>query len=90
MKPIVIEAFQMTKESFNDNTRWPQWLHEAWTGDILLFDPNHTECNWKDMPLVLYVRRGPPLPIEWGDWIIKGLLDGLCLCSADAFENICE
>ena len=31
-KPIVIEAFQMTKERRQDNSEWPSWLNEAWNG----------------------------------------------------------
>ena len=29
-RPVVIEAFQMTKERRWDNSEWPNWLHEAW------------------------------------------------------------
>ncbi len=28
-KPVVIEAFQMTKERRWNNADWPNWLHEA-------------------------------------------------------------
>ena len=30
MKPVIVEAFQMTEERRHDNSEWPQWLHEAW------------------------------------------------------------
>jgi len=29
-KPVVIEAFQMTKERSWDNSEWPNWLNMAW------------------------------------------------------------
>ena len=29
-KPVIIEAFQMTKERRWDNSDWPEWLHMAW------------------------------------------------------------
>ena len=32
-KPVVIEAFQMTKERREDNSEWPVWLHDAWNKD---------------------------------------------------------
>lgn len=33
-RPVVIEAFQMTKERRWDNSEWPTWLHEAWRGEL--------------------------------------------------------
>ena len=41
-KPIVVEAFQMTGERRQDNSEWPEWLHEAWNkdpGDTYSLDP---------------------------------------------------
>ncbi len=29
-KPVVVEAFQMTKKHRWDNSEWPEWLHRAW------------------------------------------------------------
>jgi len=29
-KPVVVEAFQMTKETRASNADWPTWMHEAW------------------------------------------------------------
>jgi len=29
-KPVIIEAFQMTKERCKDNSEWPNWLNQAW------------------------------------------------------------
>ena len=29
-KPVVIEAFQMTKERRLSNADWPEWLNRAW------------------------------------------------------------
>lgn len=32
-KPIVIEAFQMTREHRATNAEWLNWMHEAWMLD---------------------------------------------------------
>ena len=32
-KPVIIEAFQMTRERRWDNSDWPVWLHQAWQRD---------------------------------------------------------
>ena len=32
-KPVVIEAFQITEETRNDNKDWPNWLNQAWNKD---------------------------------------------------------
>jgi len=32
-KPVVIEAFQMTKERQHDRSDWPSWLFDAWKED---------------------------------------------------------
>jgi hypothetical protein len=29
-KPVVIEAFRMTREVRESNTDWPEWAHVAW------------------------------------------------------------
>jgi len=33
-KPVIVEAFQMTRERRLDNSEWPTWLHKAWQKSI--------------------------------------------------------
>lgn len=32
-KPVVVEAFQMTKDRRQDNSEWPEWLNIAWNAN---------------------------------------------------------
>ena len=85
-KPVIIEAFQMTKERRYDNSEWPNWLHEAWNKDI------GVGAMWG-------VQGGEQLcvgtlegmhNITWGDWIIKGVKGELYPCKPDIFEATYE
>lgn len=89
-KPVVIEAFQMTEERRNDNSDWPQWLHEAWNGlpdqdGTLHVDPDDPERH----KLVVYTIEGVHR-ITWGDWIIRGVKGELYPCKPDIFEMTYE
>ncbi|MCG8429605.1 MAG: hypothetical protein MJA29_00300, partial [Candidatus Omnitrophica bacterium] len=42
-KPVVIEAFQMTKERRWDNSEWPNWLNYAW--NLEPSDPGAVFCK---------------------------------------------
>lgn len=46
-KPVVIEAFQMTKERRWDNSEWPNWLNMAWNSEpsegAVWIDPDDIE-----------------------------------------------
>lgn len=89
-KPIVIEAFQMTKARRADNSEWPNWLHEAWNMEpgkgalwIDPYDPSRER-------LVIGTKEGDPDWITWNDWIIRGIKGELCTCKPDIFEMTYE
>ena len=84
-KPVVIEAFQMTKERRWDNSEWPEWLNEAWNMEpsqgavwIDSDDPKHER-------LVIGTLEGVHRP-EWDDWFIQGIQGELYSCKPDIFE----
>ena len=84
-KPVVIEAFQMTKARRRDNSEWPNWLHKAWQMDfsegalgIDQDDPNREL-------LVLGTLEGVHR-VTWDDWIIQGVKGELYPCKPDIFE----
>lgn len=77
-RPVVIQAFQMTKERRWDNSEWPNWLHKAWNttpgeGGVWI-DPNGTTSPGRQTPddLLCGTLEGP-LRIDWNDWIILGV-----------------
>ena len=87
-KPVVIEAFQMTKERRWDNSEWPNWLHEAWNKDgegALFIDSDDTSRE----KLVVGTKEGVHR-ITWNDWIIQGVQGELYPCKPDIFEQTYE
>jgi len=72
-KPLVIEAFQITHESREDNRHWPEWLNKAWNeprGGVGSVYPK--ELGTGGGLLCVGTLEGPLL-ISWCDWIIRGV-----------------
>jgi len=82
-KPVVIEAFQMTKERREDNSEWPNWMHHAWnSGTLGCVDYPHS--NGKD-GLYINTLEGR-MVVDWGDYIIRGVQGELYPCKPQIFE----
>jgi len=89
-KPVVIEAFQMTKERRWDNLDWPNWLNKAWQKTkgaegsmwIDVADP-------KEEKLVCATLEGVAR-IDWDDWIIRSAEGEICPCEPSIFEATYE
>ena len=85
-KPVVIEAFQMTKERRWDNSEWPNWLHIAWNTDpgegSVWIDPNDASGQRLVCGILEGVYR-----IDWNDWIIQGIKGEIYPCKPDIFEQ---
>lgn len=90
-KPIVIEAFQMTRESRNDNKDWPEWLNRAWNREnepgegTLWIDADDPELQRLVIGTLEGVHR-----VDWNDWIIQGIKGELYPCKPDIFEATYE
>jgi len=91
-KPVVIEAFQMTKERRSDNSDWPEWLNAAWNKTWP--EPGAVSCE--DFPtsngtdrLVIATLEGTHL-VSWGDWILQGVKGELYPCKPDIFAATYE
>ena len=91
-KPVVIEAFQMTKERRQDNRDWPEWLHRAWNKEWKAIGAVNCE-DWAnshgDGRLIINTLEGP-LIVSWGDFIIQGVKGELYPCKPDIFEATYE
>ena len=90
--PVIIEAFQMTRERRQNNYEWPEWLHKAWN------KPHSCEgAVWpKDYPnsdgtdqLCIGTLEGVYV-VSWNDWIIRGIKGELYACKPDIFEATYE
>ena len=91
-KPIVIYAFQMTRERRADNRDWPNWLNEAWQrpwpepGSVACVDfPNSDGTD----QLQIATLEGAHL-VGWDDWIIRGVKGELYPCKPDIFAATYE
>ena len=94
-KPVVIEAFQMTKERRWDNTDWPNWFNQAWNREpgegAVWIDPDAPIADGYESAaeLVCGTLEGVHR-IGWRDWIIRGIRGEIYPCKPDIFEATYE
>ena len=83
-KPVVVEAFQMTKELWECRMPvHPGWFEEALKNRIAIEDLGNE--NWG----VIKTLEGNHI-VSWGDWIIKGVKGELYPCKPEIFEMTYE
>ena len=98
-RPVVIEAFQLTEEGYENLDTWPQWLRDAFS------KPRDFPCSiyasWRmsfgsRVPkLIVHTLEGAHVaslgePCSPGDWIIQGVKGELYSCKPDIFEMTYE
>ena len=89
-KPVVIEAFQMTRERRASNVEWPEWMHRAWNQEVTCPGALYpTELGTGDGTLSIHTLEGEHL-VSWGDWIIQGVQGELYPCKPDIFAATYE
>ena len=89
-KPVVIEAFQMTRERGESNWDWPEWLHKAWNGEHGIPGTMFRVAAGPDKGmLAIETLEGEHL-VSWGDWIIQGVKGKMYPCKPDIFEATYE
>ena len=91
-KPVVIEAFQMTRERREDNTDWPEWLNRAWNtprNQVGALMPSLTCVEEGENRLAVNTLEGQ-LTVNWDYWIIRGVRGELYPCKPDIFEATYE
>ena len=85
-KPVVIEAFQMTKERRWDNSEWPEWLNKAWQKEP---QEGGMWCNGGGEELFCGTLEGVHA-VTFGDFIIQGVQGEIYPCKLDIFEATYE
>jgi hypothetical protein len=73
LKPVEIEAFQMTEAARKDRKSWPDWLQEAWekpNAEMGSIWPQNYPIETGEENLVMRVREGTAF-VQWGDVIIR-------------------
>lgn len=85
-KPVVIEAFQMTKERRWNNVDWPTWLNVAWNAK-----PSEGAMWCEDGGEQLYCGTLEGVhEITFGDYIIQGVAGEIYPCKPDIFKATYE
>jgi len=94
-KPIVIEAFQMTKKRRWDNSEWPNWLNMAWNrepGENALWPnpdaPPNPEHESPDE--LLCGTPGRFHSVAFGDYIVQSARGEIYTISKDLFKKTYE
>lgn len=92
-KPVEVEAFQMTKARGNDNSEWPEWLHEAWskspTEKGALFYSADGCLEGEPTTLFIQTLEGTQ-KVGWNDYIIRGVKGEIYPCKPEIFEMTYE
>lgn len=89
-KPVVIEAFQLTKETRFDNRDWPEWMNRAWNNERKTAGALFTTCDaTPDGTLSIGTLEGIHL-VSFNDWIIQGVNGEIYPCKPDIFNKTYE
>lgn len=91
-KPVIIEAFQMTEARRQNNSEWPEWLHQAWNKNSYALGalyPAELSTSHDTDKLLLRTLEGVHI-VSWDDWIIQGVRGELYPCKPDIFEATYE
>ena len=80
----------MTRERREDNSEWPQWLHEAWKHGVevegAVFPAGYAFTAVDSMQLAINTLEGAHL-VGWDDWIVQGVNGELYPVKPDIFEK---
>ncbi len=85
-KPIVIEAFQMTRHIWPTNDGWPQWAREAWDCDR---GPSEGAI-WCEGGKVYCGTLEGVHEVTFDDWIIQGVEGEIYPCKPSVFAATYE
>ena len=88
-KPKIIDAFQMTKERRQDNSEWPDWLHEAWNKPRGAVGAVYPRQMIEDSDLLIRTLEGV-MEVSWDDYIIRGIQSEIYACKPDIFTESYE
>jgi len=84
-RPVVIEAFQMTKARREDNREWPEWLNRAWQKEPGEMGALYPSMNHDSLGMLMIGTLEGPHLVSWNDWIIQGVKGELYPCKPDIF-----
>ena len=87
-KTTAVDAFQMTREAFENKRHWPEWLASAWFRGYVNPAAIGSFRQEGDDPEALLLReeKEQDRVISFGDWLITSD-EGLICIPNDRFEN---
>lgn len=89
-KPVIVQAFQMTKERRLSNSDWPNWLHDAWQKDREEEGSLYpTSKGDGEGTISIKTLEGQQL-VSFGDYIIQGVDGEIYPCKPEIFEKTYE
>lgn len=89
-KPVIVEAFQMTKERRASNVDWPEWLNEAWNKQRGTKGSLYSTKEGDNFgTLSIGTLEGEHL-VKWDAWIIRDVKGELYPCDPEIFEMTYE
>lgn len=94
-KPVVVDAFQLTRETRYDNRDWPEWLQRAWhgrrnePGTLQTIGPATMALRPAACDLEIVTLEGNHR-VSWDDWIIRGVQGELYPCKPSVFAATYE
>ena len=94
-KPVIIDAFQMTKVERWNNSNWPTWLHRAWQkepfeeGSVYPAEKSISTLMSNEGMLCIHTLEGEHL-VGWDDYIIQGIKKEIYPCKPDIFSKTYE
>jgi hypothetical protein len=89
-RPVVVEAFQITRLTRWENVDWPEWLNRAWNKDRHEVGAVMTDEKDPAHPWLWVNTIEGKMQIVFGSWIIKGIVGELYACREDIFEKTYE
>lgn len=90
-KPVVIEAFQMSKLNSMNMDSWPEWLSEAYGKSPDEGGSVFRSCGSDSAESVMYINTlEGHMMVSEDDYIIKGVKGELYPCKPDIFESTYE
>lgn len=81
-KPVVIEAFQLTKENDLPNADWPQWMHDAWNKNFAEVGSLKPYADSGDLQVLTLAGT---VNVSLGDYIMQDVNGELYPCGPDIF-----
>ena len=87
-KPIVVEAFRLTKENWNAPELWPEWMQQALHNDD--FDKGRRAWFSLDDSMLFIGTLEGTYEASVGDWIIRSVEGEIYPCKHSIFVKTYE